>query len=351
LVSGVSTVIGTYDTTDYIRIELNSDSVRFYKNEVKIAASKYVSSNYYIIVLFEQASGHFDYISSSFDTPVTETVSINMCATVSSKTPTVASANGATIRGLKLNGADSIRRSLLRFSLDSIPVRAVVVSAYLKVYCTQATGTYASNLKMINAAWTSAVTWNTKPAVLTTNIVPIDTFSVGKWKNINITNVVQKWVNKDNVNYGFELSLKNEALTTVVGKHALSFASEFGIANKPSIVIQYLADAPFAVLDRKTDGGYHLCDNNRLCFVYNEEYFREEDAKLCYYIYNENMVAVAGVDKSGNALTGGSPVPGVQAGSNKYAFQLSDMNLPTGNFYLLEVVNSKNEKYFLRFKN
>lgn len=180
-------------------------------------------------------------------------------------------------------------------------------------------------------------------------MVPIDTFQVNKWKSINIAGMVQRWVNKESVNYGIELSLKNELLTTLTGLHGLSFNSEFASANKPSVIIQYLADPVFAVLSRQPDGGYHQCRDNNLCFVYIEEYERDENAKLCYNIYDETMTLIAGVDSAGNAFNWGSQAPLVQAGMNKYAFDLTNMNIAPGHFYLLEVINSKNEKWYLRF--
>lgn len=103
----------------------------------------------------------------------------------------------------------------------------------------------------------------------------------------------------------------------------------------------------FATLKRKLEGDYHMAWNGVLRFKYDEEY-ADKDNKLSYTIYDNNHRPVV---TSSTASTKALPVV---YGDNRYAIDLTACNFLhpgaiTPGYYLLEVINEKNEKWLLRF--
>jgi hypothetical protein len=95
----------------------------------------------------------------------------------------------------------------------------------------------------------------------------------------------------------------------------------------------------YSELKKELDGGYtQVLDDDLLRFKFIEEYFTPSNRPLNYKVY----------DKS-NILVGGLPTGiFVNYGDNRY--NLNVATLTTGEFYILEVQNEKNEKWYLRFK-
>jgi hypothetical protein len=92
----------------------------------------------------------------------------------------------------------------------------------------------------------------------------------------------------------------------------------------------------YAVLQSKPDGGYYLTEDKQLKFRFEEEYSVPTGASLTYRVY----------DKSRNLKTLQNQT--VSYGDNRYSVDVT--SLTSGNFYWLEVENSKSEKWYLRFK-
>lgn len=89
----------------------------------------------------------------------------------------------------------------------------------------------------------------------------------------------------------------------------------------------------YAKLSRKIESGYYYSDNSKIYFYFDEPYLSSPDT-IRYYIY-KNPFAIIQTD----LLT-------AHRGINKYTINTS---LPSG-MYILELRNSKQEKYFLKFK-
>jgi hypothetical protein len=97
------------------------------------------------------------------------------------------------------------------------------------------------------------------------------------------------------------------------------------------------ANANYAKLCRKIDGGTYLASDGFLYFKYDEEYV----AGTCKYkIYDNNR---------GVVMSNGTDALPVKAyGDNRYALKVA-CKIPLGD-YVLEVTNDKNEVSYLRFK-
>jgi hypothetical protein len=103
----------------------------------------------------------------------------------------------------------------------------------------------------------------------------------------------------------------------------------------------------YAEMKRKLDAGFIIVKSGTLGFRYEEEY---TGGNLNFKIY----------DKNNQAVTQTSVVPPntfpVKFGDNRYVMDLTSSSIvPTGSlpggFYILEVMNEKNEKMLLRFRN
>ena len=85
--------------------------------------------------------------------------------------------------------------------------------------------------------------------------------------------------------------------------------------------------------------------------IYEEEY-NDLDGKLKFNIYNSHNTIVA----SNSTMLPTSAQPLVSYGDNRIKLNIASCTFtPTGNlgsgFYILEVINEKNEKWYLRFKH
>ncbi len=98
----------------------------------------------------------------------------------------------------------------------------------------------------------------------------------------------------------------------------------------------------YASLKRNIDGSYYTLDKGMLFFKYDEEY-TDSDGKLTYKIYNQ---------LSNQLLFSSNNVQPVDYGDNRYGLNVKCLNngLMAG-YYLLEISNEKEEKFYLRFKN
>ncbi|CAN5905123.1 hypothetical protein BH11BAC7_BH11BAC7_32930 [soil metagenome] len=111
----------------------------------------------------------------------------------------------------------------------------------------------------------------------------------------------------------------------------------------------------YAQLKKKLDGGYYQAINGRLFFRYDEEY-NDADGYLTFNIYEDQKENVFPPITSNNSLPPAIR-PHVVYGTNYYRLNTIQCNftntggtLPNG-FYILEVINEKNEHWYLRFKN
>lgn len=99
---------------------------------------------------------------------------------------------------------------------------------------------------------------------------------------------------------------------------------------------------PYAALKYKLDGGYYTAMGGNLRFTYYNHY-QDTDDKLSFKIYDANNNVVWSDNNQG-------PI-NPPYGENRLVINLncSGAQLQAG-YYILEVTNSKNEKYYLRFR-
>ncbi|MBI4646915.1 MAG: hypothetical protein HY738_10065 [Bacteroidia bacterium] len=91
----------------------------------------------------------------------------------------------------------------------------------------------------------------------------------------------------------------------------------------------------YCILQKKTDGGYYITNSCKLCFKYFEEY-NDLDKSLSYKLYqlpdndipiNQDMI--------------------ISYGDNRFSMDISSLSEDI--LYILEVINQKDEKWYLRF--
>ncbi|MEO5643579.1 MAG: hypothetical protein ABIS12_09655 [Bacteroidia bacterium] len=134
------------------------------------------------------------------------------------------------------------------------------------------------------------------------------------------------------------------------GVNALTPIS-FGLNPVPIVIGNKKSPEPYAILLPEINGGYHIVYNGKLLFKFDETY--NESGKLYYNIYDDYSRLVA--SSSFVSATALHPAT-VQQGDNRYLLNLLDctitLNGNLGNgFYLLEVINDKNEKRYLLLKH
>lgn len=120
----------------------------------------------------------------------------------------------------------------------------------------------------------------------------------------------------------------------------LMFDAALSETNKQVIKINTSFGCPspgYPILKRKLDAGFFATVKQNLFFQYDEEY--NVSGNLNAKIYNPDRTEVASV-----------PVQTItKVGNNYYQMNLSALGLTASEFYVLEVTNSKNEKFLLRF--
>lgn len=108
----------------------------------------------------------------------------------------------------------------------------------------------------------------------------------------------------------------------------------------------------YATLRKKLDGGYFQITNAQLYFRYDEEY-NDTDGKLTFNVYDDNHTKIT----SNTIISPTSLIPAIAYGDNRChlnmfgCYVLNGGGFLTDGFYILEVINEKNEKWYLRFQN
>lgn len=100
----------------------------------------------------------------------------------------------------------------------------------------------------------------------------------------------------------------------------------------------------YAVLKRELDGTYYTAMNNKIFFVFDEEY-NSEALKYCIYNHRQEKM-FAGINSDDPNNPDGISIK--KCGFNRYELDLSGTSIASG-YYLLEVYNEKNEKFLMKF--
>jgi hypothetical protein len=163
------------------------------------------------------------------------------------------------------SGYASYFRSLLSFDLSAIPSGSVIESATLYFYSdptvtgssdangnSQLSGSNAIYLEKVTSAWDEyTVTWNTQPATTTTDRVWVGP-SVSTTENleVDISTLVQGWVNDPQSNNGLKMILENE-----VYYRSRNYAStdHSNTSIHPKLVISFVPPDPETSLAYKNE--------------------------------------------------------------------------------------------------
>lgn len=101
----------------------------------------------------------------------------------------------------------------------------------------------------------------------------------------------------------------------------------------------YTSPNVYALLQRNLDAKYYKTENNKLYFKYDADYASDT---LRYRVYDKTNTVVSSYlsNNISNSIT-------TVSGDNRY--YLNTSSLASG-YYVLEIINEKKEKYYLRFK-
>ena len=112
---------------------------------------------------------------------------------------------------------------------------------------------------------------------------------------------------------------------------------------------QSLSSVSHAHVKYELDGGFTLALENTLKFVLDGEYSTETNAFLAYNIYDENRLIARSSDASGNVILGSQAVP-LKFDDNRYEMDLTGISaLMVDTYYVLETIDAKGEKKYLKF--
>ncbi len=153
-------------------------------------------------------------------------------------------------------------RSLLYFNLQSIPLGSTIQSATLYLYSdptisspsaadgnSQYSGSNAFYLEKVIQEWDATiVTWNNQPTTTTTDrILVAASTSATENRQINLSTIVQGWVNKPVSNSGLKMTLQNE-----VYYRSRNYAStnHVNTAIRPKLIITFTP--PVAITECET---------------------------------------------------------------------------------------------------
>ena len=105
-------------------------------------------------------------------------------------------------------GEDSIFEGFVKFDLTSIPDGINIESATLRLYCYMLSENDQLLVWLPDASWSeSAITWNNRPRPdLNAGYSMFDPLGSGQTWEIDVTDLVNRWVNGSKPNYGFLLS-------------------------------------------------------------------------------------------------------------------------------------------------
>jgi hypothetical protein len=175
-----------------------------------------------------------------------------------------------------------------------------------------------------------SVGWNKNSC----NVDDYDDLRLASWNGV-------KWL---------DLGVTSVAVTDYRGTLTGSLPPGYSVNPVPIVTGKKTNSQPYAILKKKPDAGYFQVANGKLMFRFNEEY-NDPDAKLSFLIYDDNYQLVG---STANVVPGYEPI--VYYGSNYYLLNVLSCNLlPTGGlsngYYMLEIINDKNEHWYLRFKH
>ncbi len=204
----------------------------------------------------------------------------------------------------------------------------------------------------LGVAYTNAPTFTTAGKI---NLAAIPSGNASQ--TTDIASFFNIWKNNNVNNFGFVLQLQSFA-SDVSRRMQFHSSDATTASNRPKVVfsihvINNCDNTSFSQLTDKTDAGFATTFNNTLKFFFTEEYTIASGKKLPLKIFNEDNVAIAGIDFNGSAIPGISltlPAINYVTDKNFVSLSLSGLSLTNGKFYTLEFTNTLGEKKYLKFK-
>jgi hypothetical protein len=149
-----------------------------------------------------------------------------------------------------------------------------------------------------------------------------------------------EWWNRRN----FIASTPSITVTPTVTTTYMVVNTQGGCSDSDSVVVNVITDLnqgcnTYVLLKLKQDGGYYLTRNGYLYFVYEEEYKVASASNLIFNVYKRDRQVASGI-----------PAQPVGEGDNRFRVNLQGAALIQDDYYVLEVVNNKSEKKYLRFQ-
>ncbi len=240
-------------------------------------------------------------------------------------------------------------RTLIRFRLwvdQEINLTESVMQ--LKGIANDGTRSNESHLKRVVEQWQeNIVTHSSMPATSTDILVNVpEMLSPTEIKNIDVLDFWQHWRENNVQNYGFlfELQLYNSIYTTQ-GYHSSDATTA---SDRPKVTFKMYVSDPippnycdqvFAKMDRMLRGVRYRPYLSHLYFYYDEEY--DHSTSLNYNVYRDGDAVNAVLNATIQPLTGSG------YGDNRHALNVSSLQEDN---YILEIMNNKQEKFYLRFK-
>lgn len=169
--------------------------------------------------------------------------------------------------------------------------------------------------------------------------------TLGWNSNSNINNIGNLSIAEWNGSQWTDLGTDPLTLTWPTGLVTSLTTPALSVSPKP-IAYVYLKDTrPYVVLKKTLDAGYYVPARHQLKFKFEDEY-NDTNHSLSYKIYNSTHTNIQPTLVS---TANNNPVS--TYGDNRFSLDLytATTGLPAG-FYILEVSNEKQEKWYLRFK-
>jgi hypothetical protein len=147
-----------------------------------------------------------------------------------------------------------------------------------------------------------------------------------------------------------DATLQNPSLTvSTTTQFTLTVTDAQGCTSKDIVNILVLNGQSYGILKKSQDGGYYQAASNKVYFRFEEEY---KGTVLSYKVYNYDVVSSAPNTAISNLTCTNLGSTTTALGTNGFYLDLTTCSYTfvSGNYYVLEVINSKKEKFYLKFR-
>lgn len=217
----------------------------------------------------------------------------------------------------------------------------------------------SARFKKISSYWDEyQLTFNSQPSYIANDTIFIPQMTSNtEIKYIDFAQFWEQWKLDNTTNYGmlFELRLFNNTYAKqqyYSSDHATtSYHPEvtFEIyTHNPAHPVCNPDMVPYKEVTKHPGSGYASAWNNEIRFAFDEEYDRETGSYLDFTLYDDDRTLLASCSSAGSTTGGIAAIP-VNFDDNRYIIDLSALSLTPGDFYQIEVNNTKGDTYYLRF--